>query len=134
MARAVELQAYRFFACERCDFAYKDAATADRCALFDLEHGRRSMELTKESIAPPQRHWQAVLKFIEEELKAAKKAAAPPPAAKVGGAPGAAAATAPTPGGAGKPALTQEEIEARKKAALEKAAAAQAAASQGGSA
>ena len=131
MARLVSLQGYAFYACERCDFAYKLATEADACALYDLEHGMRSADITGKSIAPPARHWQAVTKFLDEEAKAAKKAAAGPPAAKPAGA-AAPGAAAPPAGGAAagaaaaKPAppkLSPEELEARKKAALEKAAA-----------
>lgn len=115
MAKQLQRQGYVFYACDRCGFAYRDAATADKCGRYDLEHGMRSADITGECIAPPDRYWQAVTKFMEEEAKAAKKAAA---AAKPA-APGAAAATA----GAAPPKLTPEELEARKKAALEKAAA-----------
>lgn len=133
MARTMMLQGYTFFACERCGFAYKDSATADKCARFDLEHGMRSADITGDNIAPPDRYWQAVTKFHDEELKAAKKAAAAAagPAAAKPGAP-AAPSAAPAAAGAapaaaaatpGPPKFTPEELEARKKAALEKAAA-----------
>jgi hypothetical protein len=139
MARLVERQGYAFYACDRCDFAYKEAATADQCALFDREHGMRSADITGNSIAPPQRHYQAVPKFVEEELKAAKaKAAAAAKAAAGPAAPTAPVATAAgaapvPPAGAtpAKAAMTPEELEARKKAALEKAAAAKAAKAAG---
>ncbi|MCA1812884.1 MAG: hypothetical protein LC624_02900 [Halobacteriales archaeon] len=118
MAQLLERQGYRFYACDECRFAYKDQATADQCKGFDLANGMRSADITGKSIAPPDRYWQAVLKFIEEEQKAARAAAAKP----------AAPASAPATPGAepAKPAppkLTPEELEARKKAALEKAAA-----------
>lgn len=122
MARAVQVQGYTIYACEQCRFAYKEPQTADQCALYDLEHGERSFDVTGKSIAPPDRYYQAVLKFMEEEQKAAKAraAAAAKAAAPAAGAtgPGAAAPAAP----AARPALTPEEVEARKKAAAAKAA------------
>jgi hypothetical protein len=124
MAQPLERQGYKFFACERCGFAYKEANVADECAAFDARHGLRSADITGKSIAPPHRYYQAALKFLDEELKAkakaAKAAAAPGPGAA---APGAApAAENPAP-----PKLSPEELEARRKAALDKAAAAKAA-------
>ena len=127
MAQLLERQGYRFYACDECRFAYKAASLADQCKAFDLKHGMRSADITGQCIAPPDRYWQAVTKFQEEEAKAAKaaaKAAAPaaaatPAPATAGPAtPAAPAAPAPAP-----PKLTPEELEARKKAALEKAAA-----------
>lgn len=129
MARLVERQGYAFYACGQCGFAYKDEATADRCARHDLEHGMRSPAITKESIAPPDRYYQAVLKFLEEEQKAAKaKAAAAAKAAKeAGAAEGEGAPAAAQAASSAKPPLSPEELEARKQAALAKAAAAKAA-------
>lgn len=130
MARLVEWQGYRFYTCEACRFAYKEASLADQCKAFDLANGMRSADITGQSIAPPDRYWQAVTKFQEEEAKAAKAAAAKPAApaaptaAPAAAAPGAAPPAAPA---AAPPKLSPEELAARKKAALEKAAAMKAA-------